>query len=49
MEVVKSLGEDFDKEAMRLVNEGPDWEPAMENDSVVEKEVTVKIRFRPPE
>ena len=49
MEVVKSLGEDFDKEAMRLVNEGPDWEPAMENDSSVEKEVTVKIRFRPPE
>ena len=49
MEVQKSLGEDFDEEAIRLVNEGPTWEPAIENDSVVVKDVTVKIRFRPPE
>jgi TonB family protein len=28
MEVIKSLGSDFDQEAIRLVNEGPAWEPA---------------------
>jgi TonB family protein len=49
MEVLKSLGEDFDREAIRLVNEGPKWEPAKENGRVVERDVKVKIRFRPPE
>ena len=49
MEVLKSLGEDFDSEAIRLLNEGPAWEPAKENDAAVVKEVKVKIRFRPPE
>jgi len=48
MEVLKSLGEDFDQEAIRLVKEGPDWEPAELNGEVVEREVKVKIRFRPP-
>ena len=48
MEVLKSLGEDFDNEAIRLLNEGPNWESAKENDSSVVKEVKVKIRFRPP-
>lgn len=49
MEVLKSLGEDFDNEAIRLVLEGPDWEPAIENDSTVIREIKVKIRFRVPE
>ncbi len=49
MEIVKSLGTDFDREAIRLVTEGPAWEPAIENDSTITKEVKVKIRFRPPE
>ena len=49
LEVLKSLGEDFDREAIRLLKEGPVWEPAVENGSNVEKEVTIKIRFRPPE
>lgn len=48
MEVMKSLGEDFDEEAIRLVEEGPGWKPAIENDSVVVRDVKVKIRFRPP-
>jgi TonB family protein len=46
MEVVKSLGSDFDQEAIRLVNEGPAWEPAQLNGEIVEREVKVKIRFR---
>ena len=49
MEVLKSLGDEFDKEAIRLVNEGPKWEPAKLNDEIVKREVRVKIRFRPPE
>ena len=49
MEVLKSLGTDFDKEAVRLVNEGPKWEPAKENNVSVVRDVKVKIRFRPPE
>ncbi len=49
MEVLKSLGDDFDKEAIRLVNEGPAWQPAELNGEIVEREVKVKIRFRVPE
>ena len=49
IKVLKSLGDDFDKEAIRLVKEGPNWEPAKESDSPVEREVNMKIRFRPPE
>ena len=49
IEVIRSLGPQFDEEAMRLVKEGPEWEPAMENDSAVSRDVSVKIRFRPPE
>ena len=49
IEVLKSLGDDFDSEAIRLVTDGPKWEPAKENDSIVVTEVKVKIRFRPPD
>jgi TonB family protein len=48
MEVIKSLGSDFDQEAMRLVHEGPAWEPAQLSGEIVEREVKVKIRFRAP-
>lgn len=47
IEVLKSMGEDFDKEAIRLLTNGPKWEPAKEKDVAVAKEVKVKIRFRP--
>jgi TonB family protein len=49
MEILKSPGDDFDREAIRLVHEGPKWEPARENDTIVEREVKLKIRFRPTE
>lgn len=48
MEIEKSMGEDFDNEAIRLLTEGPAWEPANENNASVVKDVTVKIRFRLP-
>ncbi|MEN8249070.1 MAG: TonB family protein [Bacteroidota bacterium] len=47
--VIRSLGEEFDKEAIRLVNDGPKWEPAVENGGKISKEVKVKIRFKPPQ
>jgi len=49
MEVLKSLGESFDNEAIRLLLEGPEWKPAQLNGETVERDVKVKIRFRPPE
>jgi TonB family protein len=49
IDVEKSLGEVFDQEAIRLLREGPEWEPARENDSAVAGKATVKIRFRPKE
>ncbi len=49
IEALKSMGEGFDKEAIRLLKEGPEWEPAKENDARVAKEVKLKIRFRPPD
>jgi TonB family protein len=48
IEIAKSLGEAFDNEAIRLLKEGPDWAPAEFNGEKVEREVKVKIRFRPP-
>ncbi len=47
--VIRSLGDDFDKEALRLLQEGPRWEPAEENGSRVARDVKVTIRFKPPE
>jgi TonB family protein len=48
IEVLKSLGKPFDDEAIRLVLEGPRWQPAEVNGEDVDREVKVKIRFRPP-
>lgn len=49
MEVLKSPGDDFAREAKRLVYEGPKWEPGRQNDTIVEREVKLKIRFQPKE
>jgi TonB family protein len=39
--------EDFAKEAIRLIKEGPQWTPAFDNGISVEEKVTVRIVFRP--
>jgi len=49
IEILKSLGTAFDSEAVRILKDGPSWEPAEENHSAITKEVTLKIRFRPPD
>lgn len=46
--VEKSLGEAFDKEAMRLIKEGPKWIPALENGQPVRQKVEVEVKFRRP-
>lgn len=43
--VMKSLGYGCDKEALRLIKEGPVWEPAISNEEAVDKKVRVKVKF----
>jgi len=45
VEIKKSLGYDCDTEAIRLVKEGPDWNPAKKDGMNVEDKVKVKVRF----
>jgi TonB family protein len=45
--VVKSLGYGCDEEVLRLVKEGPSWSPTLEDNTPVESEVLVKVRFDP--
>ena len=47
--VIRSLGEEFDREALRLIQDGPRWEAAEENGNKVARDVKVTIRFKPPE
>src|SRR3972149_4892458 len=46
IEVVKSQGDAFDNEAIRLIKEGPAWEPAKENGVPVAKKVRVSVKFK---
>jgi len=47
IEIIKSVGEAFDKEVIRLIKEGPAWTPGTENGIPVNREVTLKIKFQP--
>lgn len=49
LRIIRSLGEDFDNEALRLIKNGPKWQPAEENGTRVDRDVKVTIRFKPPE
>ncbi len=46
MAVKKSLGYGCDEEAIRLVNEGPSWEPAKRGNTPTVDKVRVKVKFR---
>lgn len=46
IEVKKSLGSGCDEEAIRLVQEGPDWEPAEKNGQRVEDTLKVRVKFK---
>lgn len=43
--VEKPLGYGCDEEAIRLIKEGPAWQPGMEEGKAVHQNVTVKVRF----
>ncbi|MBN2519442.1 MAG: TonB family protein, partial [Bacteroidales bacterium] len=45
IEVIKSQGEDFDNEAIRLLRKGPAWEPATQDDIPVAKKVRLNVKF----
>ncbi len=46
IDVKKSLGYGCDQEAMRLVNEGPKWNPATRNGISEEEKIRIRVRFR---
>lgn len=48
VEINKSLGHGCDEEAIRLVKEGPVWQPAKRNGQQVSDEVWVKVKFKLP-
>ncbi|MCV9388197.1 TonB family protein [Reichenbachiella ulvae] len=45
-EIKKGLGHGCDEEAIRLIQEGPSWNPSREEGQLVEDEVTLRIRFK---
>ena len=44
--IIRSPGEAFSSEAIRLIREGPAWKPAMENGIPVEDDVRIRFVFR---
>lgn len=46
MSIIRSPGEEYSAEAMRLIREGPAWRPARENGIPVEEDVRIRIVFR---
>ena len=47
LQVIRGLGYGCDEEALRLIREGPQWRPALENGVPTEERVRVSVRFRP--
>jgi TonB family protein len=45
--IVKSLGDDCDREMLRLVKDGPRWTPGTVDNLPVENEVLVRLKFDP--
>lgn len=48
-EVLKGLGYGCDEELIRLVKQGPSWNPSKRNNEVVQEKVRVRLRFKLPE
>ncbi len=45
IKVASSPGNEFSEEAIRLIEEGPEWKPAIENGRTINDEVKIKIVF----
>lgn len=48
IKILKSPGPAFEREAIRLLQEGPAWKPAIENGEAVARTLKLSIRFRKP-
>ncbi|MGF1638452.1 MAG: TonB family protein [Cyclobacteriaceae bacterium] len=48
IEILKSPGSAFEHEALRLLNNGPAWTPAIENGQVMARTIKLGIRFKKP-
>jgi TonB family protein len=46
IKVLKTPGDEFSKEAERLIKEGPAWKPAMKNGIPADNEVKIRITFK---
>ena len=46
LKVINSPGDEFSKEAIRLIREGPAWKPAEENGNSIDDKVSVRIVFK---
>ncbi len=44
--VIRSPGEEFSDEAIRLIKGGPEWKPAIQDGKVIEDDVRVRIVFK---
>ena len=45
-QVKRSLGYGCDEEVIRLIKEGPDWQPAKRGETQLKQKVRVKVRFK---
>jgi hypothetical protein len=46
IQILRSPGDDFSKEAIRLVEEGPHWNPARDENGTTDDEVRMRIVFK---
>ena len=46
IKIIRSPGQEFSDEAIRLLHEGPAWKPAEENGQPVDEEVRIRIVFK---
>jgi TonB family protein len=46
IKILRSPGDEFSKEAIRLIKEGPSWTPAKSNGEFIDDEVRVRIVFK---
>jgi protein TonB len=46
VKVLRGIGTSCDKEAIRVVNEMPDWKPGVQNDEAVKVKYTLPIAFK---
>ena len=44
--ILKSLGEDFDNEVIRMVESMPRWSPAEQNGYIMETKILLPVEFK---